>query len=391
MKRNLLDLAPAEFAGLKFQCSCGKEHSVEIRKILIESGCLKKLPQVIKELGGTRVFLIADENTFSVAGREARELLEQAGIPLHGKVFPGSPTLVPNEFVLGAVLAAMEPEDDFILAVGSGCLNDTAKLLSARTGVPYMIAATAPSMDGYASTVSPMILDGKKITKPAVYPMAILADTAILKDAPMTMLTAGLGDIIGKYTALADWRLSRDINGEYYCEEAVSLMERAVEKCAESAALLKSRDEEAVRYVTEALILSGVAMGLVGNSRPASGAEHHFAHYWEVDFLSRGEEHALHGNSVGAAAVVSASLYELAASELPQGFAPPDKQRILSALQAAGACISPKELGISRALFCESVLHAMEIRERFTILRFLAKKQLLSACATELTNRFYQG
>lgn len=387
--RNLPDLAPAEFAGLKFQCSCGKEHSVEIQKILIESGCLKELPQLVKELGGSHVFLIADENTFSVAGKTAWELLEKGGFSLHSKVFPGSPTLVPNEFVLGAVLADMEPEDDLILAVGSGCLNDTAKLLSARTGVPYMIAATAPSMDGYASTVSPMILDGKKITKPAVYPAAILADTAIMRDAPMTMLTAGFGDIIGKYTALADWRLSQAVNGEYYCEEAVALMERAVEKCAESAALLKSRSEEAVRYVTEALILSGVAMGLVGNSRPASGAEHHFAHYWEVDFLNRGEEHALHGNSVGVAAVVSASLYELAASELPQGFTPPDKQKILSALRDAGACASPKELGISRALFCESVLHAMEIRERFTILRFLAKKQLLSACATELTNRFY--
>ena len=244
-------------------------------------------------------------------------------------------------------------------------------------------------MDGFASTVSPLILDGKKITKPAVYPAAILADTSIMKDAPMPMLTAGFGDIIGKYTALADWRLSRDLNGEYYCEECAALMARAVEKCAENADGLRRRDEQAVEYVTEALVLSGIAMGMVGNSRPASGAEHHFAHTWEVDALARGEEHPLHGNSVGVAAVVSASLYELAADLLPEGFQRPDKARILQCLEAAGACADPKALGIRRDLFFESVLHAMEIRERFTILRFLDGKALLPACAVELTNRFY--
>ena len=108
-----------------------------------------------------------------------------------------------------------------------------------------------------------------------------------------------------------------------------------------------------------------------------------------MECLKRGVEHPLHGNSVGAAAVVSASLDELAAGELPQGFAPPDKGQILSVLKAAGACTSPKELGISRELFLESVLHAMEIRERFTILRFLHQKGLLNACAGALANRFY--
>ena len=311
------------------------------------------------------------------------------GLPFHGRIFQTEKPLVPDEYAVGSALAAMEPGDNLILAVGSGTLNDTARILSARTGVPYGIVATAPSMDGFASTVSPLILDGKKITKPAVYPAAILADTSIMKDAPMPMLTAGFGDIIGKYTALADWRLSRDLNGEYYCEECAALMARAVEKCAENAGGLRRRDEQAVEYVTEALVLSGIAMGMVGNSRPASGAEHHFAHTWEVDALARGEEHPLHGNSVGVAAVVSASLYELAADLLPQGFQRPDKARILQCLEAAGACADPKSLGIRRDLFFESVLHAMEIRERFTILRFLDGKALLPACAVELTNRFY--
>ena len=154
---------------------------------------------------------------------------------------------------------------------------------------------------------------------------------------------------------------------------------------------LGRRDPQAVEAVTEALILSGVAMGLVGNSRPASGAEHHMAHYWEMDALRRGEEHPLHGNSVGSAAVVSASLYELAAKELPEGFTPPDKDKIIACLEASGATVSPKDLGIRRDLCLEALLHAMKMRDRFTILRFMDGKGLLSACAVELTNRFYNS
>lgn len=380
-----------ELAGLEYPCSCGRTHKVDIQAIRLGSGCIKELPQILKDLGATRIFMLADNNTYEAGGRQVEELLKEAGLPYHMRLFQTQTPLVPNEYALGSALAVMESQDDMLLAVGSGTLNDLTKYISARTGVPYVIAATAPSMDGYASTVSPMILDGIKTTLPAVYPAAIVADVDIMKDAPMPMLTAGFGDIIGKYTALCDWRLSRQLFDEYYCEEAATLVERALEKCAENAKGLAQRDPQAVEAVTEALILSGVAMGLVGNSRPASGAEHHMAHYWEMDALRRGEEHPLHGNSVGSAAVVSASLYELAAKELPEGFTPPDKDKIIACLEAAGATVSPKDLGIRRDLCLEALLHAMKMRDRFTILRFMDGKGLLSACAVELTNRFYNS
>lgn len=387
--QTMLNLAPADFAGLRYPCSCGRTHGVDIQKILIESGCIAKLPEVVRELGGKRVFILADNNTYAVCGEQVETLLSEAGIAHHSRVFVSDMPLVPNEYAVGSALAVMDMEDDMILAIGSGTLNDTARLISARTHLPYIIVATAPSMDGFASTVSPLILDGMKITIPAVYPVAIVADTAIMKNAPMPMLTAGFGDIIGKYTALADWRLARDVNGEYYCDEVVELVEKAVEKCAANAAGLCARDEEAVRAVTEALILSGIAIGLVGVSRPASGAEHHFSHYWEVDALSRGEEHPLHGNSVGVAAVISASLYELAKPYLPENFVLPDKAHIIACQNAAQACADPKNLGITKELFHRSVLHAMEIRERYTILRFLDHKGLLPEFADILTERFY--
>lgn len=388
---SILDRPISQWAGMEYSCACGKSHKVDIQAIRVGSGVIQELPGVLRDLGASHIFLVADNYTYEAAGRQVEQLLDQAGLAYHKRVFQTETPLVPNEYALGSVLAAMTSQDDMLLAVGSGTLNDVTKYVSARTGVPYVIAATAPSMDGYASTVAPTILDGFKTTLPAVYPAAIVADVDILKDAPMPMLTAGFGDIIGKFTSLADWRLSHQLNGEYYCPEVAGVIEAAVETCAANAKALAQREPQAIQAVTEALILSGLAMGMVGVSRPASGAEHQMAHYWEMDALRRGEEHPLHGNAVGVGTVLAASLYEMAAEYLPQGFAAPDKGQILACLQAAGSCADPKELGIRRELCLESLLHAMELRDRFTVQKLLEQKGKLSLCAQELVERYYGG
>ena len=386
---SILDRPISQWAGMEYSCACGKSHKVDIQAIRVDSGVMQELPGILRDLGASHIFLVADNYTYEAAGRQVEQLLDQAGLAYHKRVFQTETPLVPNEYALGSVLAAMTSQDDMLLAVGSGTLNDVTKYVSARTGMPYVIAATAPSMDGYASTVAPTILDGFKTTLPAVYPAAIVADVDILKDAPMPMLTAGFGDIIGKFTSLADWRLSHQLNGEYYCPEVAGVIEAAVETCAANAQALAQREPQAIQAVTEALILSGLAMGMVGVSRPASGAEHQMAHYWEMDALRRGEEHPLHGNAVGVGTVLAASLYEMAAEYLPQGFAAPDKGQILACLQAAGSCADPKELGIRRELCLESLLHAMELRDRFTVQKLLEQKGKLSLCAQELVARYY--
>lgn len=388
---SILDRPISQWAGMEYSCACGKSHKVDIQAIRVGSGVIQELPGILRDLGASHIFLVADNYTYEAAGRQVEQLLDQAGLSYHKRVFQTETPLVPNEYALGSVLAAMTSQDDMLLAVGSGTLNDVTKYVSARTGVPYVIAATAPSMDGYASTVAPTILDGFKTTLPAVYPAAIVADVDILKDAPMPMLTAGFGDIIGKFTSLADWRLSHQLNGEYYCPEVAGVIEAAVETCAANAQALAQREPQAIQAVTEALILSGLAMGMVGVSRPASGAEHQMAHYWEMDALRRGEEHPLHGNAVGVGTVLAASLYEMAAEYLPQGFAAPDKGQILACLQAAGSCADPKELGIRRELCLESLLHAMELRDRFTVQKLLEQKGQLISCAQELVARYYGG
>ena len=127
----------------------------------------------------------------------------------------------------------------------------------------------------------------------------------------MPLIYAGLGDVLGKYTSLCDWQLSKIINDEYYCPEIVELMKNAIEKCTSDVEGLKERKPSAIKSLMEGLVLSGIAMSFAGNSRPASGAEHHLAHFWEMTFLFAGKEAVLHGTKVGITTVAILKLYEL--------------------------------------------------------------------------------
>ena len=386
----ILNLSIDRMAGLSFACSCGKNHSVGIKKIVVEEGAVNRTAGIAAEFAGNgRMFLTADANTYRVCGERVKELLTGSGLQVKTCVFDGPGTLVPDERALGRLFMEIERDTSLIVAVGSGTLNDLSRFVASRLNVPYMIVATAPSMDGYASVISPLIIQGFKKTFEAVGPCAIVADTAILREAPVDMIRAGFGDILGKLTSLSDWDLARRLNNEDYCNTSAELIRRALERCISAVDGIEQRDEKTIRYITEALILSGVAIGLIGNSRPASGAEHHMAHYWEMDALAKHEEHPLHGNAVGVGAVLISMLYEMARDRLPSDMDIPSSRQILELLQKAGSCSTPQQLGIGRELLRESLLHAKEIRPRYTLFSALTAMGLLEDYAEQLTRRFY--
>ena len=127
----------------------------------------------------------------------------------------------PDELAMGQAAMNFDIDCDIIIVVGSGTLNDTGKMLAKITNRKFIIVATAPSMDGYASKTSSMISAGVKVTLPSAYSTAIIADMDIISQAPMKLLQAGLGDMIGKYTSICEWRISNIINGEYYCNKSL--------------------------------------------------------------------------------------------------------------------------------------------------------------------------
>jgi glycerol-1-phosphate dehydrogenase [NAD(P)+] len=389
--KKLYEAKVSELAGYSFKCDCGKTHSVDIRKISICREVYKQLPDILKDFKDKKIFLVADSNTYEIYGEKVCNTLEEAGFILKSHVFETEGHLIPDEEAVGRLIVEIESDVGMIIAVGSGSINDTTRMVSFKLNIPYIIVGTAPSMDGYASTVSPLIINGFKKTFEAVYPYAILADTEILQNAPAEMVCAGFGDILGKYTALADWQLSRSINNEYYCETCVDMVRYAIQKCVDSAEGLAQRNPDATGYLMEALILSGVVMGMVGNSRPASGAEHHLAHYWEIDALARGVEHPLHGNSVGVGTVVVSRIYETVKEKYNMDFPTPDPRHIAALLNKAGCCDSPKKLGIDRDVFRNSIIHAKEIRPRYTILHLAEELGLLKQAADEITKAYYEN
>lgn len=192
----------------------------------------------------------------------------------------------------------------------SGVIQDLCKYVSFGRGLGYFIVATAPSMDGYASVGAAMITSDMKVTYSAHVPAAIIGDIDILKNAPLDMIKAGWGDIIGKYSCLNDWKLSRAVNGEYFCEYIYDLTYKMVESVRELGPSLLKRDAEAVGKLTEALIGVGIAMAYSGNSRPASGSEHHLSHYFEIVGIVRNEPYLMHGTDVVYSTVLTEMLRE---------------------------------------------------------------------------------
>ncbi len=441
-----------QYLGKPMACSCGHEHRTLLKKIDIEKGALKRLPGLIQEMGYAHVFMVCDVNTWEAAGKAVEELLCSRGID-HKYLVIQEKELVPDEKAAGTVITAFPGKTDLILAVGSGTLNDLCKFISFQVGVDYMVCATAPSMDGFASVGAALITNHVKTTYDAHVPVAIIGDTEVLSQAPMEMIVAGLGDILGKYTCLMDWKMAHLIEGEYYCEKIADMVRQAVTVVAEQSSRIKDRNPEAVKAITEALVLTGVAMSFVGNSRPASGSEHHLSHYWEMQFQMEGKKPVLHGIKVGVGLLTVLNMYRRLAQEkvdfsalkelefdkdawkakvcecykdAAEGILAleeecgknsqekrlkrlerleevwpelvsliseelPDLEEMRQMLEEPGAPVPPQHIGISMKQVKDGIILAKEVRNRFTILQILWDLGLLEQYADDMETYFQKS
>ncbi len=318
--------------------SCGKKHSCAIEKVYVEHGAARRFTELCREYDS--ILIVADENTYRAAGE--RTVAALSGKNLEKVVFDGSHILIPNEDAIAAVEEKTGGKD-LILGIGSGVIQDLCKYVSHDTGIPYMVCATAPSMDGYASSGAAMILKGMKETVSAGVPMAIVADTEVLKNAPSEMIKAGYGDIVGKYSALNDWKLSRTVNGEYFCEYIYDLTLKTVKETLRLADGIAGGDEESVGTLTKALIVAGILMSFAGSSRPASGSEHHLSHFFEITGILDGAEYFPHGINVAYSTVITARLRErILKKHFPQKLYRQPKDEYTSAMTEIYKSIAPR-------------------------------------------------
>ena len=300
----------------RFACPCGKEHGAHLKEAIVKSGAVKELPRVARGYGGTKACVLCDRNTFAAAGKITLAALDGAGIGHTVFTFPEERT-EPDEKALGAAFLHFDHTCDILVGIGSGVINDIGKIVAKMTGLPYVIVATAPSMDGFASSTSSVVRDGLKVSVDSKCPDAVIGDTDILKEAPPLMLQAGLGDMLAKYISVCEWRIGRLVTGEYYCETVAAMIRAALRKCADNAAGLMTRDPQAVEAVMEGLILSGIAADYAGVSRPVSGVEHYFSHLWDMRALEFGTPWSLHGVQCGVGAVLALRGYERLVTQTP--------------------------------------------------------------------------
>lgn len=295
--------------GSKWQCTCGQRHAVPVQKVLIGSGALKKLPDVINDLTKTgAVLVISDQVTNGIAGKAVADMLARGGIAVSELIIPHEKPVVDDK-TADWVLSKTGSEPLFI-SCGSGAVTDLTKNAAYKKDRPFIAVATAPSMNGYASGIVALTERGIKKTVVSAPPVAVICDLNILCNAPIEMIRAGLGDVISKPVSMADWKLESIVKGSKFCRLPFEVIADLESIYSKDSRLLAKRDPKTIAALTEALVYSGISMVIAGSSSPASGGEHLISHTLDMQSSIRGVEHDFHGAQVGVATIVTARLYE---------------------------------------------------------------------------------
>lgn len=317
------------------------------------NGTIERVPEVSRRLGFTKSALIVSGlKTYNIAGKLVARLLQEDGLRVD-TFFAESATIRDVQSVENRI-EAERPQ--VVFGIGGGTRIDVAKLSSAHQKVPFISVPTTASHDGVASPLSSVKGFEKPYSIMAQAPLAIIADTRIMMQAPWRYVISGCGDVIAKFTSVKDWKLAREERNEYYGEYAASLALMSAKLVMQNASLIESRKEEGLRVLMEALISCGVSMSIAGSSRPCSGSEHLFSH--ALDIIR--PNHAMHGEKCGVGTIMMAYLHKA-------GW-----KRIRDTLRMLGAPTSAKELGVEE----KEVTRALEMSpllrtERYTILNKL--------------------
>ncbi|NLX59824.1 MAG: sn-glycerol-1-phosphate dehydrogenase [Phycisphaerae bacterium] len=419
--------------------------TIEPRLVMCVADAAQRMPGVCADvLGGTvgAAAVLADVRTHAVAGRAVAASLRQAGWTVRETIVP-DPRAGASPVCDDVTKASLERDLSgaaMLVAVGSGVISDLGKWLAGDRGIPYVCFATACSMTGYASAnVAPAVRGVKTLVR-ARPPRAVVADPAVLRAAPPEMTAAGLGDVVAKSVSTMDWRLNHLLFGDEYVERAATLAADVEPLYFQQPERLADGDPEAMEALLAALLLVGVSMTLAGTSSPASGGEHMISHTLDAMASLDGRPHDLHGRQVGVGTVLAAALYErLLSAERPAWRDAPQEidaafwgplagvvaehyaeklprlreaqrrlcegdvwPRLRAALQPmhrppatirdclgrGGGALTASDIRCDRGRLLEAVLHAHQMRSRFTILDLAHLAGLLPAAAADLVDRW---
>lgn len=427
-----------QLLGKDHACECGRRHSVPTRHVIYSEDAADELARRLRAAcGGAVVLVLADARTWEIAGREVAQACGVAGWLAREYIVPDGARGTPVcDDVTFTSLQAEVPAADVYIAAGSGVINDLTKWLAHARGAQYGVMATAASMNGYAAANVAPTVRGVKILERAQAPVVVAARPSVLAAAPWRLTAAGLGDVLAKPVSVADWRLNHELVNEHFCARCAELITQLEPLYAERPAALRAGDATALSALFHALVYSGVAMTMMGNSAPASGGEHLFSHTLDMLDAVDGGGHDLHGRQVGIGTILAAELHrrvwkiedvepvippreidarwwgELAPAVAAQyaakqdvvariaaamrdkprwdavrrmmNAAVPAPEKIVGVLKAAGAAHRLRDINVARARAREVVLHMHEMRARTTIVDLAWLAGVLPQAADEL-------
>lgn len=439
-----------KYIGKTFDCECGKTHKSKV-EITIKNGVIENgFIDFLKKNNYNRLTVVCDKKSYAVAGKKVCQTLDKNAVRYKLHIFSREP-IAPDEQSVGNLSMGMDLGCDILVAVGSGTVNDLCRYVSAVAGKEFCTIGTAPSMDGYISGGSALIYNNLKLTFETHAPKAVFFEPSILANAPKDMIASGVGDLLGKINCLTDWRLSNIITGEWHCEFISGIVKAAIEKTVSARNAIAAGDSTACATLLEALLLSGVCMDFAGNSRPASGSEHHISHFWEMRYLQEGREAVFHGTKVGIGTVISLKAYQYVARLKPDfekigkskrtAFAEwekaineafldaaaeivelekrsgknsaeklknrlssieknwseiqelassiPESSEVASMLRQLGAPVKPDEIGVEKEMARQAIVYAKEIRDRYTVLQLLWDLNELENFADSVIEEYY--
>jgi len=302
--------------GAVLPVAADRQYLVQTRSLRMARGILDQVGRIARQqLQSGHLLLVSDDHVFPLFGAQVVRSLEQAGFTVHPLLLPDGHDGKVEADEEGAArveqaIDALPAPRAGLVALGSGTVNDLAKLPAYNKGLTYGVVATAASMNGYTSAIAAILAGGVKRTLPCAPPVFVVADMDLIASAPLEMTRAGLGDLLSKPVSSGDWRLSSLLLGEPFHVLPVRLVEDAYRRTQAVAVGIGSGDPESIGPLMEALLLSGISMASAGSSSPASGGEHLLSHLWDMTAPYRGRMVGLHGAQVGVSTLVTATLYQ---------------------------------------------------------------------------------
>ena len=293
------------------KCVCGREHTLETKKVVVEYNALANFEQYMEDVGlaGKRRAVVYDTMVYQLT--EGKHVKADQEIVLEAKGLRAEDTLIEE-------MMKQLDHPEVIVAFGASTIMDFGRYPAYKLGIPFVAIPTLASSDCFTANICSAILNGQKKSTPMCAPILVVADLDIIKGAPARLVASGINDILAKYISLTDWRIAHLVAGEYFCPTVAELAEHALKLMREAAdkyAATGVADHEAM---TMAQMESGLTMQLLNHSRAASGAEHLMAHLVELHPPRFEKAEGIHGECVGVGTFECIKVYHELAKKTPK-------------------------------------------------------------------------